>query len=100
MMGVYYLMFVEKGILYVFLIILILGISWDSEVEAFDLPPGMCLKLADIDAGSSTPKLVSKVLEWRKNNPIQGIQSSVHVFLFLFKSERALGKFGCLEQFR
>lgn len=30
------------------------------------LPPGLDLLLADVDAGSNTPSLVSKVLAWRK----------------------------------
>ncbi|KAJ3092156.1 phosphomevalonate kinase [Quaeritorhiza haematococci] len=45
------------------------GTKWDSEVETFHLPPGMIMMLADVDAGSSTPKLVSKVLAWRKEKP-------------------------------
>ncbi|KAJ3166941.1 phosphomevalonate kinase [Geranomyces variabilis] len=45
--------------------------AWDNEIEPFALPPRFTLMLADIDAGSSTPKLVSKVLEWRKNEPEQ-----------------------------
>ncbi|KAJ3154531.1 phosphomevalonate kinase [Geranomyces michiganensis] len=42
---------------------------WDNEIEPFSLPPRFALTLADIDAGSSTPRLVSKVLEWRKQEP-------------------------------
>ncbi|ETS64005.1 hypothetical protein PaG_02341 [Moesziomyces aphidis] len=33
------------------------------------LPPGLDLLLADVDAGSNTPSLVSKVLSWRKEKP-------------------------------
>lgn len=33
------------------------------------LPPGLELLLADVDAGSNTPSLVSKVLAWRKEKP-------------------------------
>ncbi|KAJ3417570.1 phosphomevalonate kinase [Chytridiales sp. JEL 0842] len=43
--------------------------SWDNEISPFELPPGLTLMLADINAGSSTPKLVSKVLSWRKSKP-------------------------------
>ncbi|KAI7859009.1 ribosomal protein S5 domain 2-type protein [Circinella umbellata] len=43
--------------------------SWDNIVVPFQLPPGLELLLADVDAGSHTPSLVSKVLTWRKNNP-------------------------------
>lgn len=34
------------------------------------LPPGLDLLLADVDAGSNTPSLVSKVLAWRKDKPV------------------------------
>lgn len=34
------------------------------------LPPGLDLLLADVDAGSNTPSLVSKVLAWRKEKPV------------------------------
>ncbi|KAI9100430.1 Phosphomevalonate kinase [Phlyctochytrium arcticum] len=43
--------------------------GWDSAVEPLEVPPGFNLVLADIDAGSSTPKLVSKVIAWRKAQP-------------------------------
>ncbi|KAJ3216641.1 phosphomevalonate kinase [Dinochytrium kinnereticum] len=42
---------------------------WDSEVGRFRLPPGFKMMLADIDAGSNTPKLVSQVLKWRATFP-------------------------------
>lgn len=47
--------------------------SWDNEVDPFKLPPGFELMLADIDAGSHTPTLVSKVLAWKKTKPEEGI---------------------------
>ncbi|KAI8366113.1 Phosphomevalonate kinase [Radiomyces spectabilis] len=40
--------------------------EWDNLVAPFTLPCGLELMLADIDAGSHTPTLVSKVLAWRK----------------------------------
>ncbi|KAI1320614.1 phosphomevalonate kinase [Mortierella claussenii] len=43
--------------------------QWDNQVEPFKLAPGLHLMLADIDAGSHTPTLVSNVLKWRKNKP-------------------------------
>ncbi|KAI8854932.1 hypothetical protein BC829DRAFT_378842 [Chytridium lagenaria] len=46
--------------------------NWDCEVEQFKLPPGFKLMLADIDAGSNTPKLVSQVLKWRQDSPEEG----------------------------
>ncbi|KAI8618202.1 Phosphomevalonate kinase [Chytriomyces sp. MP71] len=45
--------------------------KWDSEVTPMKLPPRVRLMLADVDAGSSTPKLVGGVLGWRKANPIE-----------------------------
>ncbi|KAJ3331239.1 phosphomevalonate kinase [Blyttiomyces sp. JEL0837] len=45
------------------------GYAWDNDVKPFRLPPGLGLMLADIDAGSSTPKLVSGILGWRKSKP-------------------------------
>ncbi|KAF8940917.1 Phosphomevalonate kinase [Dissophora ornata] len=43
--------------------------SWDNVVCPFRLAPGLHLMLADIDAGSHTPTLVSNVLKWHKNKP-------------------------------
>ena len=40
--------------------------GWNHKVESFQLPPGMRLMLADVDAGSDTPSLVGKVLKWHK----------------------------------
>ncbi|CAJ0885551.1 10208_t:CDS:10 [Entrophospora sp. SA101] len=45
--------------------------KWDNQVSPFSLPPGFNLILADIDTGSNTPSMVSKVLQWRKNDPEQ-----------------------------
>ncbi|KAG1453540.1 hypothetical protein G6F56_007548 [Rhizopus delemar] len=45
--------------------------EWDNQVVPFSLPIGFDLVLADIDAGSHTPTLVSKVLEWKKKMPEQ-----------------------------
>lgn len=41
-------------------------------MDPFKLPPGFELMLADIDAGSHTPTLVSKVLSWKKTKPEEG----------------------------
>ncbi|KAG0000475.1 phosphomevalonate kinase [Entomortierella chlamydospora] len=43
--------------------------AWDNVVVPFKLAPRLHLMLADIDAGSHTPTLVSNVLRWRKNKP-------------------------------
>ncbi|KAF9924962.1 phosphomevalonate kinase [Linnemannia zychae] len=42
---------------------------WDNIVVPFKLAPKLHLMLADIDAGSHTPTLVSNVLKWRKTKP-------------------------------
>ena len=46
--------------------------TWDSEVGYFDLPPGFHLVLADVHGGSNTPKMVSRLLDWRAQNSEQG----------------------------
>ncbi|KAG0259878.1 phosphomevalonate kinase [Mortierella polycephala] len=43
--------------------------TWDNVVTPFRLAPKLHLMLADIDAGSHTPTLVSNVLRWRKAKP-------------------------------
>ncbi|CAJ0826772.1 2228_t:CDS:2 [Entrophospora sp. SA101] len=45
--------------------------TMSESVSPFSLPPGFNLILADIDTGSNTPSMVSKVLQWRKNDPEQ-----------------------------
>ncbi|KAJ3319626.1 phosphomevalonate kinase [Boothiomyces sp. JEL0866] len=47
----------------------LLGAGWDSVVSEFKLPPGVILQLGDVNCGSNTPKMVSKVLDWRLKNP-------------------------------
>ncbi|KAI8054510.1 Phosphomevalonate kinase [Syncephalis plumigaleata] len=46
-------------------------IRWDSKVQCIRLAPSLVLMMADVAAGSHTPSMVSKVLAWRKQNPIQ-----------------------------
>ncbi|KAG9307252.1 hypothetical protein G9A89_017080 [Geosiphon pyriformis] len=41
---------------------------WDNLVTPFALPPEFILLLADVDAGSDTPSMATKVLAWRKAN--------------------------------
>jgi phosphomevalonate kinase len=43
--------------------------GWDNIVTPFKLPSHLTAILADIDVGSHTPTLVSKVLAWRKAKP-------------------------------
>ncbi|ORX47469.1 Phosphomevalonate kinase [Hesseltinella vesiculosa] len=45
--------------------------AWDNQVDPVALPPHFQMILADIDAGSHTPTLVSKVLKWRKEQPVE-----------------------------
>ena len=44
---------------------------WDLSVEPCRLPKGLVMMLGDIRGGSNTPKLVSTVLEWKRNNPVE-----------------------------
>ncbi|KAI9302541.1 hypothetical protein BJ944DRAFT_242258, partial [Cunninghamella echinulata] len=48
--------------------------SWDNKVSTVALPPQFQMILADIDAGSHTPTLVSQVLKWRKEQPEEANQ--------------------------
>ncbi|KAJ1735353.1 phosphomevalonate kinase [Coemansia biformis] len=43
--------------------------GWDGEVSAVAIPPRLVLRLADVDAGSSTPGMVKRVLQWQAANP-------------------------------
>lgn len=43
--------------------------EWDFNHAQCALPPRIKLLMGDVNGGSETPKLVSKVLEWRKNDP-------------------------------
>ncbi|KAJ2721718.1 phosphomevalonate kinase [Coemansia sp. Benny D115] len=43
--------------------------AWDSDVAPVAVPPRFVLRLADVDAGSSTPSMVKQVLQWQKNCP-------------------------------
>ncbi|KAF9268879.1 Phosphomevalonate kinase [Marasmius fiardii PR-910] len=45
--------------------------AWDHRVQPFSLPPLTRLMLADVDAGSDTPSLVGKVLQWRKQDSVK-----------------------------
>ncbi|PIA16980.1 Phosphomevalonate kinase, partial [Coemansia reversa NRRL 1564] len=45
--------------------------GWDGEVVPVQVPPGLTLRLADVDAGSNTPSMVKSVLRWRDTNPQQ-----------------------------
>lgn len=45
--------------------------KWDTEIQkdTISIPKGMALVMCDVDCGSSTPGMVKKVLEWRKQDP-------------------------------
>ncbi|KAK7053272.1 phosphomevalonate kinase [Paramarasmius palmivorus] len=42
--------------------------AWNHRAKPFALPPLTRLLLADVDAGSDTPSLVGKVLQWRNQD--------------------------------
>ncbi|CAG8556898.1 9532_t:CDS:2, partial [Dentiscutata heterogama] len=44
---------------------------WDNQVKPFTLPPEFKMILAEVDSGSNTPRMVGKVLAWRKATPEQ-----------------------------
>ncbi|KAJ1971778.1 phosphomevalonate kinase [Dimargaris xerosporica] len=68
---------------------------WDNLVAPIALPPEFTMMLADVDAGSHTPSMVSKVLAWRKNNPIeaQEIWSALGRL-----NQELVSHFNCLQQ--
>ncbi|KAF6826808.1 phosphomevalonate kinase [Colletotrichum plurivorum] len=46
-------------------------LAWDVEVveDGAGLPPGVCVRMCDVDCGSQTVGMVKKVLAWRKAEP-------------------------------
>ncbi|KAI5970010.1 ERG8 [Candida margitis] len=48
--------------------------QWDFKHLKCSLPSGVKLLMGDIEGGSETPKMVSKVLQWRKENPTESKQ--------------------------
>ena len=46
--------------------------KWDYKIISCRLPPYTRLLLADVDAGSDTPSMASKVLRWRKESGDEG----------------------------
>ncbi|KAG7925015.1 hypothetical protein KL925_004857 [Ogataea polymorpha] len=48
--------------------------DWKIQHTKCCLPPGIKLLMGDIVGGSETPKLVSKVLEWRKKEPERSLE--------------------------
>ncbi|KAJ7770232.1 ribosomal protein S5 domain 2-type protein [Mycena maculata] len=53
--------------------------AWNYHIGDFQLPPFTRMMLADVDAGSDTPSLVGKVLQWRKEDSVtaDGLWSSL-----------------------
>lgn len=45
--------------------------TWDTDIakEGVSVPPGMALRMCDVDCGSQTVGMVKKVLHWRESNP-------------------------------
>ena len=50
----------------------VLSPKWDNQTVLFQLPPLTRLLLADVDAGSDSPSMASKVLKWRKESAEKG----------------------------
>ncbi|KAI1821766.1 ribosomal protein S5 domain 2-type protein [Xylaria intraflava] len=50
---------------------LIDGGAWDTEVskEGAKVPPGLALRMCDVDCGSQTVGMVKQVLQWREADP-------------------------------
>ena len=43
--------------------------NWDNSHIPFQLPPMLSMTLGDVNAGANTPKMVSKLLQWKKDEP-------------------------------
>lgn len=50
----------------------IVNSKWDMAAQKCDLPPQIRILMGDVNNGSETPKLVSKVNAWKAANPEQG----------------------------
>ncbi|KAI1170829.1 ribosomal protein S5 domain 2-type protein [Nemania sp. FL0916] len=52
---------------------LIDGTAWDTEIvkDGVSVPPGLALRMCDVDCGSQTVGMVKKVLQWRESNPTE-----------------------------
>lgn len=48
--------------------------NWGVSLEPCAMPKGLSLLMGDVCGGSETPKLVSTVLQWRKNQPDHSLQ--------------------------
>lgn len=48
--------------------------NWGVRTDPIGLPAGLSLLMGDISGGSETPKLVSTVLQWRKDQPERSLQ--------------------------
>lgn len=58
--------------------------SWKFDRRSNSLPPFFKLLIGDVSGGSNTPKLVSKVLKWKQDNP----QKSSELFASLNKANQ------------
>ncbi|KAI1815359.1 ribosomal protein S5 domain 2-type protein [Poronia punctata] len=47
--------------------------EWDTKIEkdGVNMPPGVTLRMCDVDCGSQTVGMVKKVLQWRESNPAE-----------------------------
>ncbi|KAH3661874.1 hypothetical protein OGAPHI_006053 [Ogataea philodendri] len=57
-----------------YLVNLVDNVDWKIEISKCALPSGVKLLMGDIVGGSETPKLVSKVLSWRKENASRSLE--------------------------
>lgn len=48
--------------------------DWGVRLDPCVMPPGLSLLMGDVCGGSETPKLVSTVLQWRKEKPDYSLQ--------------------------
>ncbi|KAI8867216.1 ribosomal protein S5 domain 2-like protein, partial [Ramicandelaber brevisporus] len=70
--------------------------AWDCQVTPFALPKGLRLVMADVEMGSNTPSMASKVLKWRREHPDQ---AEPHWHALAAANERAWQLLGELGRF-
>jgi phosphomevalonate kinase len=60
-----------------------MGVEWDNLHEKLALPHQMRLILGDVSEGSNTPKMVSKVLQWKRENEAESTGNFLLFYYFI-----------------
>jgi phosphomevalonate kinase len=84
------------------------GGLWDCEIrkELVGLPPGVAIRMCDVDCGTQTVSMVKKVHEWRDANPeaaagaYQGLQARVDELARVLREQRTAEIGAVMRPFR